>query len=71
MGIAEVLHQLREGGLDVTEYMIRTALRSGRVPRPPLDRSNRFVFGQEHLDRLRQVFANKAAGHVVKGDRSR
>ncbi len=65
MGIAEILYQLHEDGLDVTEYMIRCALRSGRLSRPPMDRSNRFVFDQDRLDRLRELFANKATGHVA------
>ena len=64
MGIAEILYQLREDGLDVTEYMIRTALRSGRLPRPPMDRSNRFVFSQGHLARLRELFADKKREHA-------
>ena len=68
MGIAEILYQLHEDGLDVTEYMIRCALRSGRLSRPPMDRSNRFVFDQGHLDRLRELFANKATGRVVKSE---
>ena len=59
MCFADVLQTLRAEDLDINEYKIRAALRSGRLARPPLDRSNRFVFGAAHLDQIRKLFEDQ------------
>ena len=56
MCFAELLQMLRFEGLDITEAKIRAALRGGRLSRPPLDRSNRFVFDISHVKQLRKLF---------------
>ena len=60
MCFADLLQTLQAEGLTVNEYKIRTALRSGRLSRPRLDRSNRFVFEAQHLKQLRKLFSNQA-----------
>ena len=59
MCFADLLQTLQAEGLTVNEYRIRTALRSGRLSRPRLDRSNRFVFEAQHLKQLRKLFSNQ------------
>jgi hypothetical protein len=60
MCFAEVLQTLRSEGFDVNEAKIRVALRSGRLSRPELDGSHRFVFNARHLQQLRKLFAAAA-----------
>lgn len=59
MCLRDLLRKLRTEGLDVTESQVRWAISSGRVKRPPLDGSLRFVFGEEHLAELRAWFARR------------
>ena len=53
----DVLHALRGEGFDVTESQVRWAITSGKVDRPPLDGSLRFIFTQEHLQQLKTLFS--------------
>jgi len=59
MCFAELLETLQTEGLNVNESKIRAALRSGRLTRPRLDRSNRFIFEAQHLKQLRKLFADR------------
>ena len=59
MCFADLLQTLQAEGLGINEYKIRAALRSGRLARPRLDRSNRFVFEAHHLRQLRRLFSNQ------------
>ena len=52
----DVLHALRSEGFAVTEAQVRWAINSGRIDRPLLDGSLRFVFNQEHVEQLTALF---------------
>jgi len=60
MCFADLLQTLQAEGLGINENKIRAALRSGRLSRPRLDRSHRFVFERHHLKQLRNLFSNQA-----------
>lgn len=60
MCFADLLQTLRAEGLDINESKIRASLRSGRLARPRLDASNRFVFETHHLKQLRKLFSGQA-----------
>ena len=55
----DLMTTLQRDGYRVTEPQIRWAISSGKISRPPLDASLRFVFGEQHLDQLRQLFKTK------------
>lgn len=59
MCLRDLLAELRRDGISVTEPQVRWAINSGKIPRPPLDGSLRFVFEENHLDALRRVFERK------------
>ncbi|MEI8371655.1 MAG: hypothetical protein WCJ35_02355 [Planctomycetota bacterium] len=59
MCFRDLQDELRRYGIDVTQSQIRWAITSGKIVRPPLDGSLRFVFGPEHVEQLRQIFAVK------------
>ena len=46
----ETLLRLAEQGIPVTDTQVRSALASGKLPRPPMDGSLRYVFGDEHVE---------------------
>jgi len=56
---SEILDALRAAGCDVSQSQVRWAITSGKIPRPPLDASLRFVFDEDHLNALRQLFTSK------------
>jgi len=60
MCMRDLLVALRQEGLAVTETKIRWAITSEKITRPSLDGSLRFVFGEQHLEQLRQLFATKS-----------
>lgn len=43
----------------MTEAQIRWAISSGKVKRPPLDGSLRYVFGEEHVAELCMWFRHR------------
>lgn len=51
--------ELRREGINVTQSQIRWAINAGKIDRPSLDGSLRFVFGPDHLEQLRRLFAAK------------
>jgi len=57
----ELIDELRRLGIDATESQIRWAIKSGKVSRPPLNKGLNFVFGQEHVERFVELFANGQA----------
>jgi hypothetical protein len=59
MCLKDALAQLRGDGICVSESRLRSAIRSGKITRPPVDGSGRFVFGERHLDELRTLFGAK------------
>ena len=66
MCLRDVLATLRTEGLSITEPQIRWAITSGKINRPLLDGSLRFVFDDQHLEQLRQLFATKSTEEVEK-----
>ena len=63
MCYAELIDELRRRGIHATESQVRWAIQSGKVDRPPLNKSLNFDFGEEHLQRLVELFtAKQAAG---------
>jgi hypothetical protein len=61
MCFRDVMTLLLDKGLTVTEQQIRWAISSGKVARPPLDGSLRFVFGEEQVGQLVAYFRRRAA----------
>ena len=59
MVFSELLEALHNDGLNVTEAQVRWAIRSGKLPRPPLDGSLRFVFSHDHVEQLRDLFSGR------------
>ena len=57
MCMADLVKAFAAEGIPVTEAQIRWAIKSGRVERPKIDGSLRFVFEPHHLAELRQHFA--------------
>jgi len=43
----------------VSDSQVRWAINSGKIKRPPLDGSLRFVFNDEHLEQLKTLFEAK------------
>lgn len=64
MCLRDVLATLRTEGRSITEPQIRWAITSGKISRPSLDGSLRFVFDDQHLEQLRQLFATKSRAEV-------
>lgn len=62
MCLKDLLAELQREGLTVSESQVRWAVVSGKITRPPLDGSLRFVFGEQHLDELRRIFGGKTRG---------
>jgi hypothetical protein len=65
MCLGDLMIALHEQGIEATEAQVRWAIKCGRVPRPPLDKSLRFNFGTTHLEELKAYFAQRA----IKGQR--
>lgn len=55
MVMSEVLAALRERGLKVQEWHVRFAIKSGKVSRPTIDGSHRFVFGKSDVDKIEKA----------------
>ena len=56
MCFRELIDELRRQGIQATESQIRWAIKSGKVSKPPLNKGLNFVFGDEHLERLVELF---------------
>jgi len=55
----DLLTALRSEGFNVSESQVRWAIASGKINRPSLDGSLRFVFTQEHLQQLKRLFTGE------------
>ena len=55
----DLLEELRRRGIRVTENRVRWALRSGKLPRPRRDGSQRFVYTEEDIERLIRLFGHR------------
>jgi hypothetical protein len=58
----DLMNALREQGVVATEAQVRWALTSGKVTRPALAGSLRFIYGQEQLEELRRYFESRSHG---------
>ena len=55
MCFRDLIHALNDEGIALTESQVRWALRTGRIQRPEMDGSLRFVFSQDHVEQLRKL----------------
>lgn len=58
---SELLRDLRQHGIDVSEARIRFAIKTGKVSRPRVDGSLRFVFSDENVAEIATHFADSRA----------
>ena len=59
MCMRDLLETLRRAGITVSESKVRWAITCGRIDRPPLDGSLRFVFDEHHVAQLKRVFGGQ------------
>ena len=59
MCFRDLIAALRRAGLAVTDSQVRWAINSGKIDRPPLDGSLRFVFTEEHVQQLKTLFKDE------------
>lgn len=57
----DFVRTLADQGVRVSEAQIRWAITSGKLSRPPMDGSLRYVFGAEHVDRAKEIFGKSPA----------
>ena len=69
MCFRELLDRVRQHRPGITPAQIRWAITSGKVSRPPLDGSLRFVFGETHLQEMVACFGgtNHHSGDGITG----
>jgi hypothetical protein len=60
MCLKDLMTKLQEQGFRVTETRLRWAIRTGKVSRPALDGSLRYVYEPRHLEELLAYFGNRA-----------
>jgi hypothetical protein len=58
MCLSELLATLRGQGIAVTEPQIRWAIKTGKIRRPPLDRSLRYRFEESDVQGLARLFGS-------------
>ena len=61
MCFRDLLNELGRRGIEVTESRVRSAIRLGKVTRPPMDGSYRFVFSNKHVAELVKYLKGKDA----------
>ena len=61
MCFRDLIQALNDEGIALTESQIRWALRTGKIDRPELDSSLRFVFSQDHVEQLRKLSRSRTA----------
>lgn len=59
MCFRDVLDALRAGGMAVSSSQLRWAINSGKIDRPRLDGSLRFLFSDQQVAELRAYFMNR------------
>jgi hypothetical protein len=55
MCFRDLIQALNAEGIALTESQVRWALRTGKIDRPQMDGSLRFVFSQDHVEQLRKL----------------
>ncbi len=61
MCFADLLCEIRSRGIAVTEPQIRWAIKSGKVSKPIIDGSLRFVFNDDNVGELVDLFGRTSA----------
>lgn len=56
MCFKDLMAALHNSGVAVTESQVRWAITSGKIDRPPLDGSLRYVFSAGHVAQLKELF---------------
>lgn len=64
MCFRDFVRALAAEGVRVTDTQVRWAIASGKIPRPPMDGSLRYVFSTEHVQKAKQIFGRKQAAGV-------
>lgn len=67
MCLKELMDELRQGSVTVSESQIRWAIRTGKVSRPRVDGSLRFDFSDENVAEIAAHFADASATRTVFG----
>ena len=62
MCLRDLINQLQNRGVVVSETQVRWAIVSRKIDRPMLDGSLRFDFQKHHLRQLLDLFSKKGAG---------
>jgi hypothetical protein len=57
MCFRDFIRRLAGEGIRVSDTQVRWAITTGKLPRPPLDGSLRYVFGDEHLEIAKRIFS--------------
>ena len=57
----DFVRTLADQDIHVSDAQIRWAITSGKLPRPPMDGSLRYVFGDDHVERAKQLFGPRVA----------
>jgi len=55
---------LHQQGEKVTETQIRWAIKSGKVSRPPLDGSLRFIFDERHVEEIINYLKRRSSREI-------
>lgn len=57
----DFIRTLADQGIRVSDAQIRWAITSGKLPRPPMDGSLRYIFSEEHVEKAKQIFGTSRA----------
>jgi hypothetical protein len=55
----ELLASARAKGARVQWYQVWHAIQTGKISRPPDDGSGRYIYGDEHLERVVELFGRR------------
>ena len=61
MCFRDFIRRLFGEGIQVSDTQVRWAIATNKLPRPPLDGSLRYVFGDEHLEVAKRIFHKQRA----------
>jgi len=67
MCFRDFIRRLADEGIRVSDTQVRWAIATGKLPRPPLDGSLRYVFADEHLKIARRIFNKQRATAAPAG----
>ena len=66
MCFSELLRDLRQQGIEVSEARIRFAIKTGKVSRPRVDGSLRFDFSDENVAEIAAHFTDASVTHPTR-----